>query len=109
MKKANFGRVSNISKKSVTYSSTSWSELSKSVNIAMYTIVPGTMESVEHPSITLGGFEGIGMIRDHDICPHCNLPMDEHELQDDFIEKIKRREKNKCIRIKDIDSLFYKE
>jgi hypothetical protein len=96
-----FGKV-NIHNKTTNYRSRNWTEVSKSVNIAMYTTVPGTMKSVEYPSVTLE-FEGLGLIGD--ICPDCNLPMNEHELREEYIKKIKRREKNKPIKIKNIDGL----
>lgn len=101
MKKAIFGKVDDYSQKTATYSSTSWTELSRSVKIAMYTTSPGTMEAVEYPSITLNlGQIGIK----EDICPYCNIPLKEHELCDEFVEKIKRLEKSKSIKIQDIHS-----
>jgi len=100
-KKANFGKV-KIHNETASYRSRNWEEVSESVDVVMYTTVPRTMEAVEYPSITLD----LGGHLVWDICPHCNLPMDEHELSDEFIEKIQRREKNKPIRIDDIHSLL---
>lgn len=101
MKKAIFGKVDDYSQKTATYSSTSWHELSRSVKIAMYTTAPGTMEALEYPSITLTLGE-IGV--QEDICPCCNLPMDQHEICNEFIQRIERLEKTKSIKIKDIHS-----
>lgn len=101
IEKANFGKVSILKNKTVTYTSTNWSEVSKSVNIEMYTTVP-TMESVEFPTITLN-IGGFGKIL-REVGPHLNLPKD--ELCNEFIAKIKKREGNKPIKIEDIDSLL---
>ncbi len=101
VKRGFFGKV-KVTDETVTYSSVSWSELSKTIDIAMYTTVPGTMESAEHQSVTLE-FVGLGMI-EKEICPACGLPYEKHEIRPEFVEKIKRREQNKPIRIKDINS-----
>jgi len=38
-----------------------------------------------------------------EICPHCGRPMNEHELKDDFIERIMKRSSQTCsINIKNI-------
>lgn len=101
--KARFGNVKKIGEETVAYTSTSWSELSKTVEIAMYPTVPGTMESVEYSSTTLdvGGILNIEYV----IVPE-NYDVYEPEIKEEFIEIVKKREKNTPIKIDDIDSLL---
>lgn len=103
IKKASFGNL-KIFNETATYDASSWVEISESYDIAMYTTIPGTMKAVDLPSITLQ-IIGWGKIKEEE-CPSCNLPMKEHEMDKEFIDKIKRREKNKPIRIDNIDNLL---
>jgi ribosomal protein L37E len=109
-KTASFGKkdIPNISEYnlSANYEAKSWSEMSAEFSIIMYDTVPGSMEPVDMPSVTLdlSKIISINLSVQKDVCDHCGLPLDYHELRTDFIEEIKRKEKNKLIRIKDINS-----
>lgn len=95
-------RIPNDNKLSANYESKKWSEISREHCISMYDIMPGIHNSVDMSTVNkkFGGHLNI------EICPECGFPMGEHELREEYIEKIKRREENKPIRINDITSLL---
>ena len=106
----NFGisKVLDKSNNSASYKSKKWTELSCETSIIMYETRPGTNKPVDLPSKNLNLSNmllPIHLVED-EICDHCNTPLKDHELNSEFINKIKKREKNQPVRIKNIQSLL---
>lgn len=103
----NFG-ISTITtnlEKSASYETKKWAELSSEASIMMYNVNPVTALPVDLPSKSLNMNDFLIHPKD-DICDQCGYPFDKHELNPGFIKKMKRREKNEPIKIKDIKSLL---